>query len=180
VDTKYSHANWAWDLGGICFPLLADFHPRGEVAHKFGVYLDQAGITDRATVIIDTDGVVRHVSSVTPSGKRNIDELFALAKELNGGKQFTPPLREGKLHEDATLYVREGCRFCQSVKRAITNLHIEPLIKVRDVEKEPAARKDLDAIAGAGAKVPTLVQNGVAQHESADIIRTLAELHALR
>jgi len=144
------------------------------------VYLEKAGITDRATIIIDTEGVVRHASSVTPSGKRNIDELFALAQEINGAKKFEPAKRAGKVAADATLYVREGCRFCQSVRRAITNLHIEDSIKVRDVEKDPQARKDLDALAGPGAKVPALVQSGKVQHESADIIRHLAELHALR
>lgn len=131
-------------------------------------------------MIIDTDGIVRHASSVGPSGKRNIDELFALAKEINAGKPFTPPARPGKVSPDATLYVREGCRFCQSVRRAINNLHIEKEIAVRDVEKEPAARKELDALAGDGAKVPALVQSGKVQHESADIIRTLAELYVLR
>jgi glutaredoxin len=164
----------------VRFPLLADFHPRGAVAQQYGAYLEHAGITDRATVIIDEGGIVRHASSVTPSGKRNIDELFALAIELNGGKEFTPPVRAGELAKDAALYVREGCRFCQSVKRAIHNLHIGDDIRLRDVEREPAARKELDALGGENAKVPALVQSGRVQHESADIIRTLAELHALR
>lgn len=117
---------------------------------------------------------------MTPAGKRNIDELFALAQEINGSKKFEPAKRTGKVAADATLYVREGCRFCQSVRRAITNLHIEDSIKVRDVEKDAQARNDLDALAGSGAKVPALVQSGKVQQESADIIRHLAELHALR
>lgn len=131
-------------------------------------------------MIIDTDGVVRHASSVGPGGKRNIDELFALAKDINVGKSFTPAAPRGKVSPDATLYVREGCRFCQSVRRAISNLHIENEIAVRDVEKDPSARKALDALSGDGAKVPALVQSGKVQHESGDIIRHLAELYALR
>jgi glutaredoxin len=160
--------------------LLADFHPRGAVAKQYGLYLEQAGITDRATVIIDTDGIVRHVSSVGPGGKRNIDELFALAKQINGDKPFTPAASPGKVSADATLFVREGCLFCQSVRRAIKNLHIEDAIAIRDVEKNPDARKALDAVAGKDAKVPALVQNAKAQLESGDIIRHLAELYALR
>lgn len=129
-------------------------------------------------MIIDSDGIVRHASSVGPPGKRNIEELLAEAKKINGDKKLPPPAPKGKVASDATLYVRENCRFCQSTLKALKNLHIEDAVKVRDVEKDPEARKALDALAPA-SKVPALVQNGLVQHESADIIRTLAELYAL-
>jgi peroxiredoxin len=45
VDSVWSH-----------YPLLADFHPRGAVAAKYGVYLEDKGITGRAISIIDRDG----------------------------------------------------------------------------------------------------------------------------
>ena len=83
VDSMYCHGNWAKSLGGVSFPLLADFHPKGAVATAYGLYLDQAGITDRATVIIDADGIVRHVSSVSPSGKRDIAELAKLCEKVD-------------------------------------------------------------------------------------------------
>ena len=70
VDSVYSHANWARDLGGVSFPLLSDFEPKGAVAASFGHYLAEPGITDRATVIIDKEGVVRYSVSVTPSGSK--------------------------------------------------------------------------------------------------------------
>lgn len=178
VDTKHSHHHWAYDLGGVAFPLLSDFHPRGAVAAKYGVYLEQSGITDRATVLIDAEGVVRHASTVGPAGKRNIDELLALAVKMNSTKDFTPPKSAGSVATDATLYMKESCRFCQSVKKAIRNLKIDDAIRVRDVEKDAEAVKALEAIAGS-AKVPALVQNGKVQHESSDIIRTLAELYVL-
>jgi glutathione S-transferase len=76
------------------------------------------------------------------------------------------------------LYVREGCRFCASVLRAAQNLHCTNLFHVRDVEKDPNARRDLDAVAGEGAKVPTLVEGGKVMQESGDIIRYLAEMYA--
>jgi alkyl hydroperoxide reductase subunit AhpC len=43
---------------GIHYPLLADFQPRGAVASKFGVYLEEKGITGRAIAIVDRDGKV--------------------------------------------------------------------------------------------------------------------------
>jgi peroxiredoxin len=38
--------------------LLADFLPRGEVAQKYGVFIEQAGIANRGTFVIDRDGKV--------------------------------------------------------------------------------------------------------------------------
>jgi glutaredoxin len=166
----------------VSFPLLADFHPRGEVADKFGAYLADKGITDRATVIIDRDGIVRHASSVGPGGRRDIDELLATATQLaraHGGAPVAAPARPS-LAADATLYVKDGCRFCESVLRAVKNLRCEARLTVRNVSREPAAREELDRLAGAGAKVPALVQDGTVQHESADIIKTLASCFARR
>ena len=55
VDSIWSHKAYAEKMG-IHYPLLADFHPRGAVAHKYGVYLEEKGITGRAISIIDRDG----------------------------------------------------------------------------------------------------------------------------
>ncbi len=55
VDSVWSHKAWA-DQMGIRYPLLADFHPRGAVASKFGVYMEDKGITGRAIAIINKAG----------------------------------------------------------------------------------------------------------------------------
>ncbi|HKW88887.1 MAG TPA: peroxiredoxin [Candidatus Acidoferrales bacterium] len=57
VDSVWSHKAWAEKMG-IHYPLLADFHPRGAVAEKFGVYLAEKGITGRAIAIVDHNGKV--------------------------------------------------------------------------------------------------------------------------
>ncbi len=55
VDSVWSHKAYA-DKMGIHYPLLADFHPRGAVAAKYGVYLDDKGISGRAIFVIDKKG----------------------------------------------------------------------------------------------------------------------------
>jgi peroxiredoxin len=55
VDSVWSHKAYAEKMG-IQYPLLADFQPRGAVASKYGVYLEDKGITGRAISIIDRDG----------------------------------------------------------------------------------------------------------------------------
>ena len=57
VDSVWSHKAYAEKMG-IHYPLLADFHPRGAVAEKFGVYLGDKGITGRAIAIVGKDGKV--------------------------------------------------------------------------------------------------------------------------
>jgi peroxiredoxin len=58
VDSAFCHKAFQRHLG-ITIPLLADFHPKGEVARRYGVYNEERGITDRALVMIGPDGVVR-------------------------------------------------------------------------------------------------------------------------
>jgi peroxiredoxin len=55
VDSVWSHKAYAEKMG-IHYPLLADFQPRGAVAAKYGVYLEDKGITGRAISIIDKKG----------------------------------------------------------------------------------------------------------------------------
>ncbi|MBM4297933.1 MAG: redoxin domain-containing protein, partial [Deltaproteobacteria bacterium] len=77
--------NWAKSLGGVSFPLLQDFHPKGAMAEKYGAYMADKGITDRATVIVDKQGAVRYSVSVTPAGERNPKDLLAECQKVNKG-----------------------------------------------------------------------------------------------
>src|SRR3990172_11822849 len=81
VDSAWAHKAFAEKLG-IEYPLLADFHPKGEVARKFGLYLEDKGITNRATVIIDKEGVVRHVKVYDIPQQRENQELVAVLNTL--------------------------------------------------------------------------------------------------
>ena len=82
VDSKYCHKAWANGFGGISFPLLSDFHPKGEVARSYGLWLEDMGITDRATVLIGKNGKVLWAESVGPGGARVPGDLLQKAREL--------------------------------------------------------------------------------------------------
>lgn len=43
---------------GFDFPLLSDGWPHGEVARAYGVFMEDKGCAQRATVVIDGDGTV--------------------------------------------------------------------------------------------------------------------------
>src|SRR6266849_4725443 len=57
VDSVWTHKAFAEKMG-ISYPLLADFHPKGAVADKFGMYVADVGITGRAIAIINKAGKI--------------------------------------------------------------------------------------------------------------------------
>jgi peroxiredoxin len=65
VDSVWSHVAFKADRR-LNFPLLADFHPKGEVARSYGVYRDQDGTTERALFVLDAEHEVAwsHVSPI--------------------------------------------------------------------------------------------------------------------
>jgi peroxiredoxin len=58
VDSKWCHMAYAQERK-LNFSLLADFHPKGETAKKYGVYNEQKGQCERALFVIDESGIIR-------------------------------------------------------------------------------------------------------------------------
>jgi peroxiredoxin len=63
VDGAFCHKAFREHLN-LTFPLLADFHPKGEVAKAYGVWSQDYGTSSRALVIVGPEGRVMwtHVS----------------------------------------------------------------------------------------------------------------------
>ena len=61
--------HWSKELNAT-YPLLSD-HSR-EVAKAYGVLIEQAGVANRATFLIDMDGKIAHIeegnSAIDPTG----------------------------------------------------------------------------------------------------------------
>jgi len=175
IDSIYCHANWALSLGGIAVPLLSDFQPKGAVADSYGLYLDGPGITDRATVIIDAGGTIRHISSVTPAGKRDINALLAECQKVDAAYEgAVDPIAAAGVGGDAVLYVKSNCGFSKNVLAAVENLHLGDKLTVRNVTEDPAALAALEAAAGK-TTAPVLVAGGQVIPESKVIVGHLAE-----
>jgi len=66
IDHAWCHVAFAQHRN-LHFALLADFHPKGEVAQAYGVYDDEVGMSERALFVLDEDGVIRW-SYVSPVG----------------------------------------------------------------------------------------------------------------
>lgn len=181
VDSVHSHAAWAAALGGVRLPLLSDFNPKGAVAASFGMFLQERGITDRATVLVDAKGVVRHASSVTPAGRRDMDALVRLCEELDAGfGEPLPPFEDAPgLPADTTLYVKDHCMFSRWALYARANLGLDAALPVVNVSVDAAARARLEALGGK-SQAPALVQGSSVMYESKDIAAFLVERAAVR
>jgi hypothetical protein len=125
-------------------------------------------------VIVDAGGTVRHASSVTPDGKRNIEELADLCVRVDGEsglslEDIPPP---PGLPPDAVLFVKSHCGFSRAALLARDNLHLQERLPVRNVSEDAAA---LDGLREAGGKeqAPCLVVEGRPVYESQEIIRYL-------
>lgn len=66
IDHSWAHRAFRKELN-LDFTLLADFHPKGQVAELYGAYLPDYGTSNRSLVLVDPEGVVSWVyESSTP------------------------------------------------------------------------------------------------------------------
>ncbi len=82
VDSVWCHLEFSRQKN-LRFPLLADFHPKGEVARRYNAYREEAGECQRALYLIDRDGNIAW-SYISPIGiNPGADGLLKALEELN-------------------------------------------------------------------------------------------------
>ena len=69
VDSGPANAHWAKELG-VTFPVLSDF--KRTVVKDYGIYNESQGYANRATFVIDKEGIIRSIeqgnTAIDPSG----------------------------------------------------------------------------------------------------------------
>jgi len=76
-DTVFVHKAWHDDsqvIRKIKFPMLAD--PTGNLCRLFGTYIEEEGVSLRATFIIDPESIVKAMEMHDNSIGRNITEIL--------------------------------------------------------------------------------------------------------
>ena len=76
VDSHYTLRAWA-EEEKYGFDILADFWPHGGVAEAYGVFDAEKGFANRATFLVDEDGVIRATFMTAPGEARSLDEYRA-------------------------------------------------------------------------------------------------------
>lgn len=77
TDTAYVHKAWhdaSPSIQGIDFPMAAD--PAGKMCKSFGTYIEQEGLSYRASFVIDPDGVIVAYEIHNNNIGRNAAELL--------------------------------------------------------------------------------------------------------
>jgi peroxiredoxin (alkyl hydroperoxide reductase subunit C) len=83
TDSEFVHMAWRThheDLKNIPFPMLADI--KRELCGELGILDPGAGVAQRATFIVDPDGVIRFLMVTDLSVGRNVNEVLRVLDAL--------------------------------------------------------------------------------------------------
>jgi len=86
VDTEFVHLAWRQQhphLSTLPFPMLADV--KRELSQDLGILDPQEGVSQRATYIVDPDGIIRFVSVTDLNVGRNVAEVLRVLDALQNG-----------------------------------------------------------------------------------------------
>jgi glutaredoxin len=163
VDSKPCLVAWANSLGGISYPLLADFWPHGTAAKKYGVLQDD-GRSERAIIIIDREGLIQYIDVHDIDEQPSNEVLFAelaridpnAAKALGQMKKSEKPsdLPSGGL----VMYCTSWCPDCRKARQLLKENNIE--FTEVDVTTNRTAAEQVRKWADGNLTTPTFDFNG--------------------
>ncbi len=81
TDTHFTHKAWhdsSETIGKLQFPMVGD--PTGTITRNFGVMIEEAGLADRGTFVIDPQGKIQIVEINAGGIGRNAEELLRKVK----------------------------------------------------------------------------------------------------
>lgn len=81
TDTHFTHKAWhdsSDTIGKIRYPMIGD--PTGTISRNFGVMIEEEGIADRGTFVIDPDGKIQIVEITAGGIGRDASELLRKIK----------------------------------------------------------------------------------------------------
>jgi len=76
VDSSDSKKAWALSMGMQDTRLIADFWPHGGMAKKYGLFLEENGISGRANILIDEEGSIAFIKIYELGEVPDIEEIF--------------------------------------------------------------------------------------------------------
>jgi len=105
TDTHFTHKAWhdtSDTIKKITYPMIGD--PTGTITRNFGVYIEEAGLADRGTFVIDPDGKIQIVEINAGGVGRDASELLRKVKAAQYVASHPGEVCPAKWNEgDATL-----------------------------------------------------------------------------
>ena len=81
TDTNFTHAAWheaSETIGKIKFAMIGD--PTGEITRNFDCMRENMGLADRATFVVDPDGIIQAMEITAEGIGRDADDLVRKVK----------------------------------------------------------------------------------------------------
>ncbi|PIE43475.1 MAG: peroxiredoxin [Gammaproteobacteria bacterium] len=81
TDTHFTHKAWhdsSDTIGKIKYTMIGD--PKGEITRHFDVMREDQGLADRATFVVDPDGVIQAIEITAEGVGRDADDLVRKVK----------------------------------------------------------------------------------------------------
>ena len=69
-------------MGGLPYPELSDFHPKGEVSMAYDLWNEERGASKRAVIIIDKGGMIRFRELYEPGTLPDPKAIFEVMEGL--------------------------------------------------------------------------------------------------
>ena len=78
-----AHRAWSTALGGLPYPELSDFHPKGKASQAYDLYNEERGASFRAVLVVDKQGVIRFRETYEPGVLPDPADILAVIDGLN-------------------------------------------------------------------------------------------------
>lgn len=83
VDSTPCKKAWADAINVTTTQLLSDFWPHGGLARDLGIFREADGISERANILVDGDGIVKWVKVYPIGDVPDIEEVLQLLKSFS-------------------------------------------------------------------------------------------------
>ena len=83
-DSIAAHRAWTTTMGGLPYPELSDWHPKGQVTTAYDLWNEERGAGTRAVIVVDREGVIRYRETYEPGHLPNPEDILQAVAEING------------------------------------------------------------------------------------------------
>ncbi|MGQ4809761.1 Alkyl hydroperoxide reductase E [Candidatus Entotheonellaceae bacterium PAL068K] len=81
-DHLASHRAWATSMGGLPYPELSDWHPKGQVSQAYDLWNNERGASKRAVIIVDKTGTIRFRQTYEPGTLPDLEAILQVMDSL--------------------------------------------------------------------------------------------------
>ena len=82
-DAQPTQTAYSTSLGNLPYPVLSDFHPKGQISKEYEIYNEDRGASNRGIFIIDINGIIQYIEIYSRAEDINIDHLLLVLKKLS-------------------------------------------------------------------------------------------------